>query len=567
MASLGSANVPGRTSSFVRKGNRRPEHLSGCDAKGTSFVRLDHVPFERVRLRHMLLTERDACDFLLDVVGARRPCVLSSRELNRLLDVHEGLKEVLEESGGLRRLVEKSNCALAWTPDGLRLGPRPKSLREKALSASCVVSALRVLAKVRGGSVKVDTAQILLELRDDLRRPVHESGGLHSFVEKQAAPHLWCVDGSIQLAATHLGEFLHMHGGSVNSAEFAEIRKHYPGVEQSVMVIRESFSWTERAKVEAVYLSWRTERFDVGGEGNARSLDWWYGEACLVCLVHCPLKHYHEHSESFGHLRRYQQLGGLTLRPNLRRLGPLGPSNGLPSAPVSKVSDDEWTSMCGELGRVLVLGEADFSFSRAMVMWQQRRGKVSLVATSFLEEHDPAEPEVLLKNGMPVWHKRVSLSTMDALQDNIRHLQEMDVNVVHGVDATNLQRTLLQRGVCGAFDAIVFPFPQASTCSSPHNAPLVREFFRNAVGVQHAVECDTPLAVNGVVVLIILHAQFATWDVALFAQEAGLRLAARFPWNPAFHQSRNLAGQTWSPEGAEVYVFRRGGRDAEELHL
>ena len=48
-------------------------------------------------------------------------------------------------------------------------------------------------------------------------------------------------------------------------------------------------------------------------------------------------------------------------------------------------------------GRVLSLGEQDFSFSIGIAKFQQKIGVATqLVASSYLAEHDPNEPEVHL---------------------------------------------------------------------------------------------------------------------------------------------------------------------------
>merc|ERR1712228_109317 len=91
--------------------------------------------------------------------------------------------------------------------------------------------------------------------------------------------------------------------------------------------------------------------------------------------------------------------------------------------------------------------------------------------------------------------------------------------VLHSVDATDLRGTLLPQCDGTGYDVIVFPFPRASLIRGidTRNPKLLRNFFLsvNDVGVLQA---------GGIIALVLLRSQFADWDTACVALEAGYRL-------------------------------------------
>lgn len=84
-------------------------------------------------------------------------------------------------------------------------------------------------------------------------------------------------------------------------------------------------------------------------------------------------------------------------------------------------------------GRVLTLGEQDYSFSLAVAKVQfQEIGTAQIVATSYLAAHDPEEPEVHVRDdGERTTYSRKSLPSMDgALLTNIAELEILAVEFI-----------------------------------------------------------------------------------------------------------------------------------------
>lgn len=82
------------------------------------------------------------------------------------------------------------------------------------------------------------------------------------------------------------------------------------------------------------------------------------------------------------------------------------------------------------------------------------------------------------------------------------------------------------------------------------NSKLLRYFFRS-------VNDANLLALDGVVELLLLRSQYADWDTACVALEAGFELQRHAPLAEGFYQSREMSGKTWVPKDAEIYVFSR----------
>jgi len=137
-----------------------------------------------------------------------------------------------------------------------------------------------------------------------------------------------------------------------------------------------------------------------------------------------------------------------------------------------------------------------------------------------------------------------------ALLQNIAAIEALGGTIVHSVDATDLPGTLLTQVSIGEFDVVVFPFPRFSLKRSvdPGNSQLLRSFFRsvNQAGV---------LALGGVVQLLLLGTQYAEWDTACMAMEAGFELQSFVPLPPDFYQSREMTGKAWTPQNGFLYSF------------
>lgn len=564
------------------------------------------APLRRQPWARALLTPCDAARLL--AAAARRqqavrrggapagPLALPGRLLGELYSQHEGLREVLEDAGGLRRLVERHGPAeIFWRDGGLALQPLPEAAAAwgvsgegRDLSPADAAAGIAAVVRCRGGSITEECFRELCQEDDAFARVVLHAGGPQSFVERHAGGQLvWRPDGRLQLAARLLAEAVASSGGQLSAQQLAALRAtHGERLEEHLRFVEAPPTGLERAARISEYSRWRKERMAAGSdpEGKAAaSPNWWYAEACLVCLQHCPVEHYPMHVTSAKHVQMYRSLGGLELRPGCPRPQLCAPPTVALPTPTGGHEAAAFLAAGAFAGRrLLVLGEADFSFSLRVAQFQmEERGAANLVATSFLRAHDPCEPEVSLSQGMAVWHHRQSLSAMGgALAESLAALESLGAQVLHGVDATDLEGTLLRRGVEGTFDAVVFPFPQASPCSDPRNPALVRSFFRNVGAVlprtfptspgmriqqlhrgrdyrsDHSA-CSARQSLQGAVQLVLLASQYTAWDVECLAAEASLELTAAVKMPEGFYRSRVLVGRAWAPKEAVLLTFRR----------
>lgn len=60
---------------------------------------------------------------------------------------------------------------------------------------------------------------------------------------------------------------------------------------------------------------------------------------------------------------------------------------------------------------------------------------------------------------------------------------------------------------------------------------------------------------GGTIALVLLRSQYADWDTACVALEAGYRLRTHSALPDGFYQSREMSGKPWVPKDAEIYVF------------
>eukprot|EP00929_Paragymnodinium_shiwhaense_P055111 TRINITY_DN27643_c0_g1_i1.p1 TRINITY_DN27643_c0_g1~~TRINITY_DN27643_c0_g1_i1.p1 ORF type:complete len:620 (-),score=150.30 TRINITY_DN27643_c0_g1_i1:315-2174(-) len=305
---------------------------------------------------------------------------------------------------------------------------------------------------------------------------------------------------------------------------------------------------------------WREMRMEPPSQGeelpDSTSIDYWYGQICLVCLCTVSRVAWMPHARGEAHKKRHK-----TLNVRKRREAPR-PS----TAPAcTKLGATQFKRIAGwhcprdsdprKAPSILLLGEMDFSLAWQVAKMRPRGAP--MIATTHLREHDPNEPEVYPKDDTErAKYRRISLPSMKgASAENIKKLTGHGARIKYKVDATNMEGSLRGAGgVEGGFANIIFGFPRASLqrACDPRNSRLLRNFFLSAR--QHAF-----LLPGGMIQLILLGTQYEEWDVACMAADAGMYLADRVELPDDFYTPREVSGKSWSPIGAELMNFRVQG--------
>lgn len=261
--------------------------------------------------------------------------------------------------------------------------------------------------------------------------------------------------------------------------------------------------------------------------------------------------------------------------PHLRSLGRklrgLSPSSSHWRTPVIREGGDgfvlsspsDFSSSTAQPLSILLCGEGDFSFARALTVGAGKEldDRVTVTATSF----EPAE----------------DIENQWGGSDNIRELNGTpSVELLHGVDATMLDTTFKGR----SWDRICFMFPHiAGKGRISLNRELLAGFFRAAEPV---------LSPGGVVEVALVAGQGGTaadgdarrdygntWQVATQAAEGGLVLVNTAPFDASAWNDRGYVSRGhWRsrPESQErsftvrdgvVHMFRREGELEEKTSL
>jgi len=212
--------------------------------------------------------------------------------------------------------------------------------------------------------------------------------------------------------------------------------------------------------------------------------------------------------------------------------------------------------------KIVILGEADFSFTLAM-MRAFKRSFSTIVGTSYMLKWGLGKPP-------PSWNsnprKRQFLNeSVRKLDPTLDEIIERGGHCRFGVDARNLESTLFgDKHVgkwCGdipksKFDRIVFPFPRASLTRFDRVADtdLIRGTFRSA---------QKMLVPNGELHLI-LHtsrqgvAQFDLWSIRSLAETEDLVWRAAIPFDPGkmpAYNPKDVTGKPWRPYEPRIHVF------------
>ncbi|KAK5110715.1 hypothetical protein LTR62_005592 [Meristemomyces frigidus] len=205
--------------------------------------------------------------------------------------------------------------------------------------------------------------------------------------------------------------------------------------------------------------------------------------------------------------------------------------------------------------RILLVGEGDFSYAKAIV---EHHGCYEIVATCFDSQ------DVLYTKYDP------------QAKEHISYLEEEGQTVLYNVDATKLDRNKAVKDGT-KFDVVLFNFPHVGGKSKDvnrqvrFNQELLVKFFTSAAPL---------LADDGTVVVTLFEGEpYTLWNVKDLARHAGLEVERSFKFvaeaYPGYSHARTLGniegGGGWKGEDREArsFVFRKKaveiGKDGRHL--
>jgi len=212
--------------------------------------------------------------------------------------------------------------------------------------------------------------------------------------------------------------------------------------------------------------------------------------------------------------------------------------------------------------KILILGEADFSFTLAM-MRVFKRSFSMIIGTSYMRKWGYGKPPASFnKNPKKRQFLNESVRKLDPTLDEII---ERGGYCRFGVDARNLEATLFNEEHVGKwagkisktlFDRVIFPFPRASLSRFDRvdDTDLMRGTFRSA---QKLLNPSGELHV-------IMHtarqgvAQFDRWMIRDLAEEENLVWRAALPFDSkkmSAYNPKDVTGQPWKPFEPRIHVF------------
>jgi len=212
--------------------------------------------------------------------------------------------------------------------------------------------------------------------------------------------------------------------------------------------------------------------------------------------------------------------------------------------------------------KILILGEADFSFTLAM-MRAFKRSFSTIIGTSYMRKWGHGKPP-------PSWNsdpkKRQFLNeSVRKLEPTLNEIVERGGYCRFGVDARDLEKTLYSKDHAGKwcgklskmkFDRVIFPFPRASLnrFDRVDDTDLMRGTFRSA---QKMLNPTGELH-------IIMHtsregvAQLDRWNIRDLAEEENLVWRAALPFDPKkmpAYNPKDVTGTPWRPYEPRIHVF------------
>jgi len=212
--------------------------------------------------------------------------------------------------------------------------------------------------------------------------------------------------------------------------------------------------------------------------------------------------------------------------------------------------------------KIVILGEADFSFTLAMMRAFKRSFSI-IIGTSYMRKWGLGKPP-------PSWNSNPRKRQF--LNESVRKLDPTLDEIIErggfcrfGVDARNLEATLFNKEHVGKwcgkiprtkFDRIIFPFPRASLSRFDRrdDTDLMRGTFRssqkllNPTGELHIIMHTSRQGV----------AQFDLWSIRDLAEEENLVWRASLPFDPKkmpAYNPKDVTGTPWRPYEPRVHVF------------
>jgi hypothetical protein len=222
-------------------------------------------------------------------------------------------------------------------------------------------------------------------------------------------------------------------------------------------------------------------------------------------------------------------------------------------------NEEDFANVGGWAGQTtLVLGDMDFSFSRALV---EKAGvdPALVLATTLNSLPDDESTEFFLSSDIKAAVQPgssaeggstapcVPEAAMGALEENLSALSQTGVPAYHSVDAMNLHETLL---VPGPFGIVVYLLPHlpGTRGEDPTNSAYLRDVF--------AVLCSYA---ERSVQLLLTAQQFVEWDVAGVAVDNDFECVARVKLPTGFYDVRDSTGEHAAVRDLFLFVFQRPG--------